>query len=458
MKSEKGQALALALVALTIGSIVVAPFLHSVSVHSLGSRVYSGSIAEQYASDAGVEDAIWRLVNDNVFKALLPAAGSSREYDLGELVNGITPITVAVRRDQWTLATENFESGGWVGGAGWVGAWQHSGTTTYTAVTTLGAPTHGGTYHLRLRGGIGDAQRAVDLSGQPGARLQFWAKAVSFEQPGDSARCLVSPDGITWTPVWMWTDGVAGPTTDDGRYRWYDIDLSSYTMSSSFWIRFEANMGDTSDVLYIDDIMVLRPFPGTTVWLPWDNFESAWWHGGVGWLGDWTRSAAGCSVTNQQPPIYQGAYHAQISGANSWIQRSANLTGQSGLHLQFGARIRSFEVSGGIPDSAVCEVSYDGGAWNPAWPAWTPADSDNTYHFINGISLSPCSQFRIRFSTGRYNSPNDYLYVDDVRIVKGGAASIAYEINSTAGDESTRADITVQGTSVSVMCWQGNRG
>jgi hypothetical protein len=87
-------------------------------------------------------------------------------------------------------------------------------------------------------------------------------------------------------------------------------------------------------------------------------------------------------------------------------------------------------------------------------------DSDNLYHFYDYdlSSYTMSNQFRIEFRTGATNANNDYLYVDDVRIVKGGAASIAYEISSTAGDESTRADITVQGTNVSVMCWQGNRG
>jgi len=453
MKSEKGQALALALVALTIGSIVVAPFLHSVSTHSLGSRVYSRSIAEQYSSDAGVEDAVWQITNGTL-GALLPAPGSSTSYTLIEAVNGITP-TVAVRRDKWTLATEDFESGGWAGGSGWVAAWQRTGDA---AVTTAGAPTHGGTYHLRLRRGTGDVQRAVDLSAQPGARLQFWTKAVSFEGT-ENARCLVSPDGTTWTPVWTWANGAAGPTGDDNRYRWYEIDLSSYTMSSTFWIRFEANMAGTDDAFYVDDITVLRPFPGTTVGLPWDNFESTWWHGGVGWLGDWTRSAAGCSVTNLEPPVYQGTYHARMVGANSWIQRSSNLTGHSGLHLQFAARVRSFEAN----DTAFCRVSSDGLVWTTlrTWRrlALDP-DSDNTYHYYDYdlSSYTMSSQFWIDFRTGATNANNDYFYVDDVKIVKGGAASIAYEISSTAGDESTRADITVQGTNVSVMCWQGNRG
>ena len=61
MAGERGQALPLALVALAVGAMLVAPMLRSVSVHTIAARSYSTSMARQYSADAGIEEAIWHL-------------------------------------------------------------------------------------------------------------------------------------------------------------------------------------------------------------------------------------------------------------------------------------------------------------------------------------------------------------------------------------------------------------
>lgn len=61
MNSQKGQALPLALVALAIGMLVVAPFLSQAGSSLIGSRIYEQAIDEQYSADAGVEYAIWQI-------------------------------------------------------------------------------------------------------------------------------------------------------------------------------------------------------------------------------------------------------------------------------------------------------------------------------------------------------------------------------------------------------------
>jgi predicted acyltransferase (DUF342 family) len=61
MNSQKGQAFPLALVALAIGILVVAPFLSHAGSSLIGSRIYEQSIDEQYSADAGVEYAIWQI-------------------------------------------------------------------------------------------------------------------------------------------------------------------------------------------------------------------------------------------------------------------------------------------------------------------------------------------------------------------------------------------------------------
>jgi len=61
MNSQKGQALPLALVALAIGMLTIAPFLSHAGSSLIGSRIYEQSTSEQYSADAGVEYAIWNL-------------------------------------------------------------------------------------------------------------------------------------------------------------------------------------------------------------------------------------------------------------------------------------------------------------------------------------------------------------------------------------------------------------
>ena len=61
---EDGQALPLALIALAIGAVLVAPFLTNVSVNVIASRRTEEMITNRYSADAGVEWGLWRLKND----------------------------------------------------------------------------------------------------------------------------------------------------------------------------------------------------------------------------------------------------------------------------------------------------------------------------------------------------------------------------------------------------------
>ena len=151
-------------------------------------------------------------------------------------------------------ANDNFESGGWTGGSGWLANWVNQGDAS---IITTASP-YEGIYHLRLRSNTGYVARAVDLSNAVGARLQFWAKVNSFEG-GENAQALISPDGTNWTAVRTWTTA-----DDDNTYHFYDIDLSSYTLTSNFWIAFRANMAQTSDNFYVDKLDIIYTHPTET--------------------------------------------------------------------------------------------------------------------------------------------------------------------------------------------------
>ena len=114
-------------------------------------------------------------------------------------------------------------------------------------MTGVGSPQEGAE-HLRLRRGTGYVDRSVDLSGRSNVTLQFWAKADSFEA-GETALVLVSPDGVDWTVLKTWSDG-----EDDNTYRFYQFDLSSFPMTSQFWVAFDAEMSAANDRFYVDDL------------------------------------------------------------------------------------------------------------------------------------------------------------------------------------------------------------
>ncbi len=73
MKSEKGQALPLAIMVLAVGTLVITPFLSHAGSSLIGSGVYEQSLTELYSCDAGIEYAIWGLQNG----ALAVAEGDS---------------------------------------------------------------------------------------------------------------------------------------------------------------------------------------------------------------------------------------------------------------------------------------------------------------------------------------------------------------------------------------------
>ncbi len=151
-------------------------------------------------------------------------------------------------------ANDNFESGGWTGGHGWLAAWVNQGDAS---IVTTGTP-YQGNYHLRLRSSTGYVERAVDLSSAVSAHLRFWAKANSFES-GEEAYCLISDNDVDWTTVHTWVNG-----DDDNQYHFFDIDLSSYTLTSQFWIALRANMGQTSDYFYVDNLEITYTHPTAT--------------------------------------------------------------------------------------------------------------------------------------------------------------------------------------------------
>jgi hypothetical protein len=147
----------------------------------------------------------------------------------------------------FNYAQDGFESGNGSGGTGWAAAWTLTGNAS---VVNTGTPATG-TYHLRLTSNNGVASRAVNLSGVSTARLVFDWKATSFE--ASETAVVEIYNGTSWITVQTIIDG-----QDDNVYHHSDIDLSGYTLGSSFQVRIRSLMSATDDTLYIDNLKIAR--------------------------------------------------------------------------------------------------------------------------------------------------------------------------------------------------------
>jgi hypothetical protein len=438
IKGEKGQALLLVMIAVILGALVIPPFVSYAGSSMIGSHAYGDALRSQYAADSGVEHAIWRLTDDGLMDELL-SAGSSVSYTLDESLNGLT--TKIIVSNSWEpIAWDYFESGDWSGGEGWLDSWTHSGDSS---VTTAGAPFEGN-YHLRMRGNSALVSRPVDLSDQVGVHLRFWAKVESFEW-GDTALCQISTDGEEWITLEtfdIWTGS---------EYKQFDIDISSYEMTDTFWIRFDAEMSNSGDYFYVDklDLVWLIGYPTQYAW---EDFESGGWSGGGGWTDDWIHSGYASVVWGWWwDPPYEGWFHLRLQGDRRTnnrgdVRRAVDLSEAEGVvRLRFYAKVNGFEGS----DNAVCQVSSNGYQWDTLF-TWTNEQDDNNYYPYN-FSLNAyemTSEFWIRFRSNCNNS-NDYFYVDYIEIV----SLDVFGITAIAGDTVIKATVLIDNGVVTVLTW-----
>jgi hypothetical protein len=93
---ESGQALPIVLAALALGIMVVAPFLSHASSNLISSQNYKLMLYEQYSADAGIEQAIWRLDQDDLALKLTDV-NDTTSYTLDKEVNNIQPVIKVTR-------------------------------------------------------------------------------------------------------------------------------------------------------------------------------------------------------------------------------------------------------------------------------------------------------------------------------------------------------------------------
>ena len=87
-KTESGQALILALIFLLVGAIMLPPLLGFMTTGLKAGELYEEKMDEVYAADAGVEDAVYKMIsNADALEDL--GDGESYSYSLPTNVNDL---------------------------------------------------------------------------------------------------------------------------------------------------------------------------------------------------------------------------------------------------------------------------------------------------------------------------------------------------------------------------------
>jgi hypothetical protein len=66
IRDEKGNVFIMVLILLVVGGLILTPLLGLMSTGLLAGKVYERKMDDYYAADAGVEDAIWRIQDNNL--------------------------------------------------------------------------------------------------------------------------------------------------------------------------------------------------------------------------------------------------------------------------------------------------------------------------------------------------------------------------------------------------------
>ncbi|MFC2044082.1 hypothetical protein ACFLT8_02635 [Chloroflexota bacterium] len=95
--NQKGQALAIVLCLLAIGGLTIATILTYMTTGIKSVQINEKKTSEFYATDAGVEDAIHKIItSDEALQNL--DAGGIYSYTLAEAINSIAPVSVNVTK------------------------------------------------------------------------------------------------------------------------------------------------------------------------------------------------------------------------------------------------------------------------------------------------------------------------------------------------------------------------
>ncbi|MDH4367798.1 MAG: hypothetical protein OEV57_06710 [Dehalococcoidia bacterium] len=105
-RDQKGQAMILAVVMLLVGGLAVSSLLSYMGTGLVTGEVYEEKVAELYAADAGVEDAIWKIQ----LGELGLCAGQSYSYNMTDVNGKNVGITITRLNNSTDTVTHSVEA------------------------------------------------------------------------------------------------------------------------------------------------------------------------------------------------------------------------------------------------------------------------------------------------------------------------------------------------------------
>lgn len=163
------------------------------------------------------------------------------------LLSGI-PFQFAAAATGVTLFSDGFE------GAGDFTGWTRSGGTQWKEDDN---DPHTGDRHIKVKGSTDTEddvlQKDVSTAGYENVTLSYWYQVKSGLESDDHVYVEWSTDGIAWNEVYDITDEAAG----SWKMKVHAPLAIGADDSADFRIRFRADLGQGSDEVYIDDVLLV---------------------------------------------------------------------------------------------------------------------------------------------------------------------------------------------------------
>ena len=131
IKGQKGQALPIVLILLVIGGLLIAPCLGYASTSLKVGQMHEERMAELYTADAGIEDALWKIMHDPAVQTM-EYDDPPITYNLSNVNNKV--VTVGITK-HWLL--EGLES-------------PHKGTAPHSDWSVVGRVKNPGVYQVTI--------------------------------------------------------------------------------------------------------------------------------------------------------------------------------------------------------------------------------------------------------------------------------------------------------------------
>ncbi len=503
MNGEKGQALPMAILALTIGALVIAPFLGHAGSSLIGSRVYGESIGQQNACDAGVEHAIWNLTNGGLAEQFTEP-GDEVTYQLYETINGLTtsvtvtanatgggsfagdindtvidslefdksngyePSIVHVSGDVYAIAYRGPGSDGFVKTI----SIDHSGEITNSVIDSLEFDTSNGyepcivhvagnIYAIAYRGSGSDGflkTVSIDASGNIG---NWVIDSLEYDTSNGYQPSIINVSGGIFAIAYR------GPG-NDGFVKTVSIDangnIGNWIIDSLEYDRSRSINPDMIQVS-VDVYAIAYRGPGSDGFVKTVSIDAS------GNIGNSVIDSLEFDTSNGYQPgiirVYNTIYAIAYRGSGSdgflktvSIDASGNIGNSVIDSLEYNTT-DSYDPRPVYVSDSIYAIAYRG-TGNDGFLKTVSIDAngDIVNSVVDTLEFDTSSGYQpgiINVSGGifaiAYRGPGNDGFVKTVEIASAGA-SAAYTIVATAGDRTIRAFINTDNATVSIVLWQ----